>query len=272
VAPSPRGPPPWPLRAAYRPPRRRQVARRRNFRGRGGPVGRRSAPPALPVARRLQPPCQPRPQDDQGGERGARPVRGAQQGRGGSSAGRGAVTRARLVASPPPGRPGRSTRDRVRPLHPHRRPAAGRLALRGATRAGRRTAPRSTPGYPIAPTRAAVTVTDDGTRHLEQMRRGLVPRWAKAPTMGSRLLNARAEALAEKPASRDALRAAAPASQQTGSSRGRPSPAGRRSRRGTSARRAARPSPSPACGTSGRPRRGAILRAAARASPPSPTR
>jgi putative SOS response-associated peptidase YedK len=49
-------------------------------------------------------------------------------------------------------------------------------------------------------------VTDGGTRHLEQMRRGLVPRWAKAPTIGSRLLNARAEALAEKPAFRDALR------------------------------------------------------------------
>jgi putative SOS response-associated peptidase YedK len=50
-----------------------------------------------------------------------------------------------------------------------------------------------------------VTVTDDGERHLEQMRWGLVPRWAKDPSIGSKLINARAETLAEKPAFKPAL-------------------------------------------------------------------
>src|SRR5262245_51654077 len=64
----------------------------------------------------------------------------------------------------------------------------------------------SVPRYNIAPTQTVVTVTDDGARHLEQMRWGLVPRWSKDPKIGSRLINARAETLAEKPAFRDALR------------------------------------------------------------------
>jgi len=62
------------------------------------------------------------------------------------------------------------------------------------------------PRYNVAPTQAVVTVTDDGTRHLEQMRWGLVPRWAKDPKGGARMINARAETLAERPAYRGALR------------------------------------------------------------------
>jgi putative SOS response-associated peptidase YedK len=62
------------------------------------------------------------------------------------------------------------------------------------------------PSYNIAPTQTVVTVTDDGARHLEAMRWGLIPSWAKDPKMGSRLINARAETLAEKPAFREALR------------------------------------------------------------------
>lgn len=58
----------------------------------------------------------------------------------------------------------------------------------------------------IAPTQLVVTVTDDGQRHLEPMKWGLVPRWAKALSIGSRLINARAETLAEKPAFREALK------------------------------------------------------------------
>ena len=37
-------------------------------------------------------------------------------------------------------------------------------------------------------------------RVLEQMRWGLVPSWAKDPKVGDRLINARAESVAEKPA------------------------------------------------------------------------
>jgi len=43
-------------------------------------------------------------------------------------------------------------------------------------------------------------------RVLVALRWGLVPRWAKDPKIGHRLVNARAESAAEKPAFRDALR------------------------------------------------------------------
>jgi putative SOS response-associated peptidase YedK len=64
----------------------------------------------------------------------------------------------------------------------------------------------TTPRYNIAPTQTVVTVTEDGERHLEQMHWGLVPRWAKDPKIGSRLINARAETLAQKPTFRESLR------------------------------------------------------------------
>ena len=64
----------------------------------------------------------------------------------------------------------------------------------------------TTPRYNVAPTQTVVTVTAEGERRLEQMRWGLVPRWARSPEIGSRLINARAETLAEKPAFREALR------------------------------------------------------------------
>jgi putative SOS response-associated peptidase YedK len=62
------------------------------------------------------------------------------------------------------------------------------------------------PRYNVAPTQPVVTVTDDGTRRLEPMRWGLVPRWAKDAKGGARMINARAETLAERPAYRGALR------------------------------------------------------------------
>ena len=64
----------------------------------------------------------------------------------------------------------------------------------------------TTPRYNVAPTQTVVTVTAEGERRLEQMRWGLVPRWARSPEIGNRLINARAETLAEKPAFREALR------------------------------------------------------------------
>ena len=64
----------------------------------------------------------------------------------------------------------------------------------------------TTPRYNVAPTQTVVTVTDDGTRRLEPMRWGLVPRWAKDAKGGARMINARAETLAERPAFRGVLR------------------------------------------------------------------
>ncbi len=62
------------------------------------------------------------------------------------------------------------------------------------------------PRYNIAPTQTVIVVSDDGTRHFTQMRWGLIPTWAKDQAIGNRMLNARAETVATKPAFRAALR------------------------------------------------------------------
>ncbi len=64
------------------------------------------------------------------------------------------------------------------------------------------------PRYNIAPTQnvAAVRENPEGQRELVQLRWGLVPFWAKDPTIGNRMINARAETVAEKPAYRAAYR------------------------------------------------------------------
>lgn len=55
--------------------------------------------------------------------------------------------------------------------------------------------------YNIAPAQeAAVIFSRDGTRSLTTMQWGLVPSWAIDPAIGNRMINARAETLAEKPA------------------------------------------------------------------------
>jgi putative SOS response-associated peptidase YedK len=58
--------------------------------------------------------------------------------------------------------------------------------------------PGLTPRYNIAPTQLAPVILDGGTRSLDQFRWGLIPSWAKDPTIGHKLINARAETLAEK--------------------------------------------------------------------------
>jgi putative SOS response-associated peptidase YedK len=64
------------------------------------------------------------------------------------------------------------------------------------------------PRYNVAPTQEALTVVqgEDGARHGELMRWGLVPVWAKDPSVGSRMINARAETVGEKPAFRSAFK------------------------------------------------------------------
>jgi putative SOS response-associated peptidase YedK len=65
------------------------------------------------------------------------------------------------------------------------------------------------PRYNIAPTQsvAAVRATPDaGRRELVPLRWGLIPSWAKDPKVGNRLLNARAETVAETPAFRAAFK------------------------------------------------------------------
>jgi putative SOS response-associated peptidase YedK len=58
------------------------------------------------------------------------------------------------------------------------------------------------PKYNVAPTDEvyAVAISRDGLRQLGTFKWGLVPSWAKDPSIGSRMINARAETISEKPA------------------------------------------------------------------------
>jgi putative SOS response-associated peptidase YedK len=62
--------------------------------------------------------------------------------------------------------------------------------------------------YNIAPTTdvPVVRVNADGHRELVRMRWGLVPRWAKDPSIGAKMINARGETVPEKPSFRMAYR------------------------------------------------------------------
>ncbi|MDY7108582.1 MAG: SOS response-associated peptidase [Planctomycetota bacterium] len=73
------------------------------------------------------------------------------------------------------------------------------------------------PRYNIAPTQQAPIVRapgasgkgqggDEGRRRLDFLHWGLIPSWAKDPSMGARMINARSETAAEKPAFRSAMR------------------------------------------------------------------
>jgi len=76
------------------------------------------------------------------------------------------------------------------------------------------------PSYNVAPTAPVAIVLDSAkteppTRRLEPARWGLVPSWAKDPSIGARAFNARAEEVEDKPMFRQALikrRAVVPAS------------------------------------------------------------
>ena len=62
------------------------------------------------------------------------------------------------------------------------------------------------PDYNVAPTKPVpAAIVRHEERRLVALRWGLVPSWAKDPRIGSRLINARAETLADKPAFRSAL-------------------------------------------------------------------
>lgn len=63
------------------------------------------------------------------------------------------------------------------------------------------------PSYNVAPTNDVYAVLSDGaTRHLDAFHWGLVPLWAKDAKIGSKMINARAETLAEKNAYKSAFK------------------------------------------------------------------
>jgi putative SOS response-associated peptidase YedK len=62
------------------------------------------------------------------------------------------------------------------------------------------------PRYNIAPSQPVAVVANNSDYKLEYFQWGLVPSWAKDPQIGNRMINARAETLAEKPSFRTAYR------------------------------------------------------------------
>ena len=114
-----------------------------------------------------------------------------------------------------------------------RRPRGPRRGVRGRREPGpraagarlqRRARPRrSTPsssGRPIRRARRA----EPPQRQLRVLRWGLVPSWAKDPSIGNRMINARMETVAEKPAFRGRSRRAAACCRPTATSSGTPPP------------------------------------------------
>jgi putative SOS response-associated peptidase YedK len=85
-------------------------------------------------------------------------------------------------------------------LHTH--PAAIALAF------GLAAPPDIKPRYNIAPTQQVPIVRQNaaGARELVEVRWGLVPRWAKDPSIGAKLINARAETAATRNAFSNAFR------------------------------------------------------------------
>jgi len=62
------------------------------------------------------------------------------------------------------------------------------------------------PRYNIAPTQTVPAVLNDGQMQVVGLHWGLIPFWATDPAIGNRMINARAESLAEKPSFRKPLK------------------------------------------------------------------
>lgn len=61
--------------------------------------------------------------------------------------------------------------------------------------------------YNIAPTQQVLTIRlQDGKRQASFLRWGLIPSWADHPSIGNRMINARAEGIADKPSFRSAFK------------------------------------------------------------------
>jgi len=62
--------------------------------------------------------------------------------------------------------------------------------------------PQFAPRFNIAPTQPVLAIPNDGRQRADFFVWGLIPSWAKDPSIGNRLINARGETLAEKPSFR----------------------------------------------------------------------
>ncbi len=88
----------------------------------------------------------------------------------------------------------------------------GRFALSAKTKSIEKLLPNVKQGeelkprYNIAPTQDIAVVLNDGSNEITFAKWGLIPSWAKDDSMGSRMINARAETLLEKPAFKNPFR------------------------------------------------------------------
>ena len=62
------------------------------------------------------------------------------------------------------------------------------------------------PRYNAAPTQQLPVILNDDQPAIQLLRWGLIPFWAKDPSIGSRMINARSETLVDKPAFRAAFK------------------------------------------------------------------
>ena len=72
-----------------------------------------------------------------------------------------------------------------------------------------RSTPPVMPRFNIAPSQPIATVVataEEPEPHFDFLLWGLIPSWAKDPTIGSRMINARAETVVEKPSFRAAFK------------------------------------------------------------------
>jgi putative SOS response-associated peptidase YedK len=61
------------------------------------------------------------------------------------------------------------------------------------------------PSYNVAPTQTTPVLTHSNGRRIEMLRWGLIPSWSRDKKIGSRMINARSETLAEKPSFRSLI-------------------------------------------------------------------
>jgi putative SOS response-associated peptidase YedK len=68
--------------------------------------------------------------------------------------------------------------------------------------------PKFVPGYNIAPTQPipVLRATKETRRQFDYLYWGLIPSWSKDPSIGARMINARAETVTEKPSFRTAFK------------------------------------------------------------------
>jgi putative SOS response-associated peptidase YedK len=62
------------------------------------------------------------------------------------------------------------------------------------------------PGFNIAPRQPVAVIMEEGKRKIVPMQWGLIPHWAKNDKIANKLINARAETIAEKPSFRNSFK------------------------------------------------------------------